>query len=56
MAVVPDFSAATTDARVAALRAKCEEARSLGIVRVDGDEIMVIYQGRKSLFNVICNQ
>ena len=45
MAVVPDFSAAAADPRVASLKEKCEDARALGIVRVNEDEIMVVYQG-----------
>ena len=46
MVIVPDFSSCPKeDQRIEALKAKCEEARALGIIRVSEEENMVIYQG-----------
>ena len=45
MMVVPDLSQASSDPHIYALKTKCDDARPLGLARVDLDEIMVIYEG-----------
>lgn len=45
MTNIPDFSSASTDQEVAALKARCEDARALGIVQSGESELMIIYDG-----------
>jgi len=40
---IPDFSSASTDQDVAALKARCEDARALGITQSGESELMIIY-------------
>ncbi|KAI5122312.1 hypothetical protein M0805_002388 [Coniferiporia weirii] len=42
--VAPDFGAAPGDAKIMALKARCEDANALGIARVSKDENMVVYE------------
>lgn len=51
--VVPDFYAAGDDDRIAALKARCDEAKPLGLARSDHDEILVIYEGWSSLIDLM---
>ena len=45
--VVPDLTAASSDSRVEYLKERCDNAKPLGLARVDRDENMVIYDGTK---------
>lgn len=45
--VVPDCTASSQDPRVAELKARCDESKPLGSVRVDKGESMVIYDGSR---------
>lgn len=43
--VVPDFSQVSQDVQASALKSKCDEAKALGLARVDVDRNMVVYEG-----------
>ena len=45
MTNIPDFCNSSTDTDVAALKARCEDARALGIVQSGESELMVIFDG-----------
>jgi hypothetical protein len=44
--VVPDLSGASTNAPMADLKSRCDDARPLGLVRCDADELLVIYDSK----------
>ncbi|EJD06594.1 uncharacterized protein FOMMEDRAFT_17102 [Fomitiporia mediterranea MF3/22] len=44
MLVVPDFTNASSDSKVAGLKERCDDSKPLGLARVDRDENMVIYE------------
>jgi hypothetical protein len=47
--VVPDFSDSSGGASTTLLRSlkeKCEEAKSLGVVRCDDAEMLIVYDGQ----------
>ncbi|KAG2157870.1 uncharacterized protein EDB93DRAFT_730686 [Suillus bovinus] len=41
--VVPNFSAATSDTDMADLKTRCEDAKPLGLIRIESGEILVVY-------------
>ncbi|KAH0833307.1 hypothetical protein J3R83DRAFT_12372 [Lanmaoa asiatica] len=43
VAIVPDFGSASHNSATADLKARCEDAKALGLVRHDATELMVIY-------------
>lgn len=44
--VVPDFSSVGTNEPMTDLKARCDDARPLGLARCDADELLVIYDSK----------
>lgn len=53
--VVPDFGNASSDPRVAGLKTRCDDAKPLGLVRVDREENMVVYEGTRASHSIVNN-
>ncbi|KAH7911069.1 hypothetical protein BJ138DRAFT_1113504 [Hygrophoropsis aurantiaca] len=48
VAVVPDFGDATSNGKMTDLKARCEAAKPLGLIRCDATELLVVYDSKWS--------